>query len=228
MFVRDGRTLPFIPVTIAALRAIRTATPKRRPYAIAAYMAILELANQDRADRTAVTQKQLTEISGMSRTTLQAALEDLAVAGVLLVRERTHGRGQLENEYVVVEPCAESCTPARVAGDPHPSHGHPARAHVPSAVKAVEEDLEPPLPPASGGSQSDPAPERPASNRERGIDAWREAVDAWGARHFPNALVGAVRTCVADLGGTPSADEVRAYAVRRGEAWIGSLDPPLT
>jgi hypothetical protein len=38
MFVRDGRTLPFIPVTAAALEAIRRATPKRRPYAVTTYM----------------------------------------------------------------------------------------------------------------------------------------------------------------------------------------------
>lgn len=126
VFVRDGRTLPYIPVTVAALEAIRTATPKRRPYAITTYMALLEFANEDRTDRVALSQRILVERVGASRTTVQAALADLQGAGVLRVVERVHGNARVENEYVVIEPAersATSFTPARDTGDPRPPHG---------------------------------------------------------------------------------------------------------
>ncbi|MCA1571680.1 MAG: GntR family transcriptional regulator [Chloroflexi bacterium] len=124
VFVRDGRTLPFVPVTVAAMQAIRERIAKRRPYAMATYVALLEFANENRSDRVAVTQRELVERVGASRSTVQAALGDLQGAGVLIVREQTHGASRVENEYVVVEPgepSAESDTPARDTGDPRPS-----------------------------------------------------------------------------------------------------------
>jgi biotin operon repressor len=104
LFARDGRTLPFIPVTVAAMRAIRERITQRRPVAVATYMTLLELANEDRTDRVAVTQKELTQRVGAGRTSVQQALADLQDAGVLIVRERHHGGARLENEYVVIEP----------------------------------------------------------------------------------------------------------------------------
>lgn len=124
MFVRDGRTLPYVPVTIAAMAAIREQTPKRRPYAVTTYLALLEFANENRADRVALSQREIVERVGASRSTVQAALIDLQAAGVLIVHERIHGNARVENEYVIVEPGsrgAESCTPARDTGDPRPS-----------------------------------------------------------------------------------------------------------
>jgi hypothetical protein len=133
MFVRDGRTLAYIPVTLAALTAIRTTseTPRdggaRRsyPHALAVYMALLECANRDRADRAAVTQRELGDLSRTSRSAVQTALDDLVAAGVLVVRERLHGGSRVENEYVIVEPerGAVNDTPARTKGDPRLSHG---------------------------------------------------------------------------------------------------------
>jgi len=119
IFVRDGRTLPFVPVTTAALTRIRERCEKR-PYATAAYVALLELANEDRVDRVAVTQKLIAERVGAGRTTVQNAIGELADAGLLIVKERTHGNQRLENEYIVIEPSDESDTPARHTGDPRP------------------------------------------------------------------------------------------------------------
>lgn len=127
LFVRDGRTLPFIPVSLAALKRIRERCDKR-VYATATYMALLELANEDRTDRVAVTQKLLAERVGAGRTTVQAAITDLEAAGLVLVQERSHGGQRLENEYVVIEPGDESDTLARHTGDPSPAtRATPAR-----------------------------------------------------------------------------------------------------
>lgn len=125
MFVRDGRTLPFVPVTVAAMEAIREHVTKGRPYAVATYLALLEFANEDRSDRVALSQREIVERVGASRSTVQAALAALQGAGVLRITERIHGNARVENEYVVIEPAtdgerAESCTPARETGDPPP------------------------------------------------------------------------------------------------------------
>lgn len=120
IFARDGRTLPFVPVTIAALDAIRDRCAEPRqdghrrsyPHALATYMALLELSNARRADRVAITQKELAGKAGASRSGIQAALGDLRDAGVLRVFERSHGAARIENEYVVIEPTAGNDTPA--------------------------------------------------------------------------------------------------------------------
>ena len=151
LFVRDGRTLPFVPVTIAALDAIRATceTPRaggeRRsyPHALATYMALLELANEARADRVAVTQRDLGEKAMASRSAVQAALGDLQDAGVVVKREQVHGRARIENEYVVVEPEQRSeaqetapspLSDAGVASDRRRSAG--ARPSPPSGARA--------------------------------------------------------------------------------------------
>lgn len=139
LFVRDGRTLPYVTVTAAALQTIRERCEKP-PFALAAYMALLELANEDRTDRVAVTQKLLSERASIGRTTVQHALTDLERVGLLVVRERKHGGQRLENEYVVVEPGAVDDTLARDTGDPRPRDGQ----------RSQEGSSEPP----KGGSSS--------------------------------------------------------------------------
>lgn len=125
MFVRDGRTLPFVPVTSAALAAITAAVPARRiAYARSLYLALLELANDNRADRAAVTRKVLGERSGCSRDLVSDLRPLLEAAGVVRVHERTHGGQVLEHEWVVVEPVAagdggaEERTPVAASHDP--------------------------------------------------------------------------------------------------------------
>lgn len=155
MFVRDGRTLPFVPVTLASQDAIRAHVPKRRPYAVATYIALLEFANDDRADRVAVTQRDIVERVGAGRTTVQTALADLQTAGVIRVVERRHGASRVENEYVIVEPedaRDESDTPARHTGDPRPPHGRLTQEHEEGEGRArakakIPEDFPPSLRP---------------------------------------------------------------------------------
>ena len=58
IFVRDERTMPFIPVTAVALDLIHDAErPNRRAYTRSLYLALLQCANEARADRVAVTRK---------------------------------------------------------------------------------------------------------------------------------------------------------------------------
>lgn len=111
MFVRDGRTLPYIPVTIAALNAIRAVCEQPRgaqarsyPHALATYVALLELANRSRGDRVASGQTQIADRAGASRRAVQRALTDLVDAGVLEIHEQHHNEARIENEYVIVEP----------------------------------------------------------------------------------------------------------------------------
>lgn len=152
IFVRDGRTLPYFPVTVAALEAIREHIQKGRAYAIATYVALLEYANENRADRTAVTQRDLIKRAGVGRTTLQTALIALREAGVLEIHERVHAGARLENEYVLVEPHpnadgVESDTPARdtsnpparQTGDPCPPGGQRTQENVQEGQKGAPE-----------------------------------------------------------------------------------------
>lgn len=133
VFVREGRTLPFVPVTAAALEALAAAVPARRlAYARSLYLALLELANENRADRAAVTRKELGERSGCSRDLVSDLRPMLEAAGVVRVHERTHGGQVLEHEWVIVEPeapvdgGAEDRTP--VAGSHDPRGAQPQRS----------------------------------------------------------------------------------------------------
>lgn len=121
-FVRDGRTLPFVPVTADATGAIRQACegqPRRLAYARSLYLALLELANQDRTDRVAVSRRALGEMGGCSRELVSELRPLLEGAGVVLVQERSHGGQVLEHEWVLVEP------PGAPSGlnDTHPTSG---------------------------------------------------------------------------------------------------------
>lgn len=161
MFVRNGRTLPYVPVTVAAMVAIRTRVEGNRPYALATYIALLEIANEGRSERVAVTQRELVERIGAGRTSVQKAIADLQTAGVLLVLERTHAGARLENEYVVVEPDqdvsdwapppatratpppATQATPARHTGDPRPPGEQLSQEEEKKTKKGEEERADP-------------------------------------------------------------------------------------
>lgn len=138
IFVRDGRSLPFVPVTCAALAAIGAATPARRvAYARSLYLALLELANDDRTDRVAVSRKELGELAGCSRDLVSDLRPILEAAGVVRVVERQHGGQTLEHEWIVVEPEAGGSGGAKdrtpVAGS-HDPIGHEPR-EVPLEAK---------------------------------------------------------------------------------------------
>lgn len=149
LFVRDSRTLPFIPVTVAALVAIRTRVEGNRPYALATYMSLLELANEARSDRAAVTQRELVGRVGAGRTSVQKAIADLQTAGVLVVREIRHGSARLENEYVIVEPdqdVSDLTTPPATRATPPPATRAGVARHTgegrPPGEQLTQEGLE--------------------------------------------------------------------------------------
>lgn len=123
IFVRDGRTLSYIPVTCVALDAIRGETTRERlaaqklaaatgdgepgvarPYVLGTYMALLEAANSARSARAEVSQRHLATVVGTSRATIQRALQTLIRARVVEVLTRTHAGQRVESEYVIVEP----------------------------------------------------------------------------------------------------------------------------
>jgi hypothetical protein len=105
IFVRDGRTLPFVPVTQAALAAIAERVPvRRRAYARSLYLALLELTNEARDVRAEVSRKRLGERAGCSPDLVSDLSPLLVEAGVVEVHERMHGGERQANEWVVVEP----------------------------------------------------------------------------------------------------------------------------
>lgn len=112
VFSRDGRVLPYVPVTLASIGAMhaqsdipREGGQKRNyPIALATYMALLVLANENRSDRTAISQGDLAAKAGTSRESVQRALGDLVEAGVVVLHKRSHSGLRIEHEYVVVEP----------------------------------------------------------------------------------------------------------------------------
>lgn len=109
IFVRDGRTLPFVPVTTAALDAIRSVCERRQlPFARSLYLALLEAANDDRSDRVSVSRKRLGEIAGLSASAITTYAQILAAAGVLEIREQAFNGERLANEYVVREPTSSN------------------------------------------------------------------------------------------------------------------------
>lgn len=130
MFCRDGRTLPFVPVTVAAMDAIRDETtreaieaqriaaaaaradeaasdvtePVARPYVTATYVALLESANSARAERAELSHRRLALDVGTSTKTIKQALKTLERARVVEVVAHVHAGRRMENEYVIVEP----------------------------------------------------------------------------------------------------------------------------
>lgn len=118
VFVREGRTLPFVPVTMQALRAISDAAPPRRlAYARSMYLALLEHANEQRGDRAALSRKALGERTGCSPDLISDLAPILVKACVIEVHERHHAGQRLENEWVIVEP-PENRTPMATSHDP--------------------------------------------------------------------------------------------------------------
>lgn len=118
LFVREGRTLPFVPVTMQALSAIAGAASARRlAYARSMYLALLEHANEHRDDRAALSRKELGERTGCSPDLISDLAPVLVEARVIKVHERHHAGQRLENEWVIVEP-PENRAPLATSHDP--------------------------------------------------------------------------------------------------------------
>lgn len=113
MSVSDGRTPPFIWVTIAALQAIRTGLEDEDPgltQVRSVYGALIEVANEKRARATVgeagasfrATRERVGKLSGASIRTVSRSITALERVGVLLV-EREEDQ-QLPSRYTLVEP----------------------------------------------------------------------------------------------------------------------------
>jgi hypothetical protein len=109
IFVRDERTLPYFPVTHNALAAIAIADdcsggPKRLAAARSLYLAVLELANEQRSASVPASRKRLGELAGVSRDLVSDLRGVLERAQVVRVEERFHDNQQLEHIWVAIEP----------------------------------------------------------------------------------------------------------------------------
>ena len=158
IYVRDGRTLPFIPVTQASLNAIAAADaeksgsesqPSRLAAARSVFLALLELAFEHHGIRVAISNRMLGDRAGVSRSIVKLVRPVLESAGVVEVNERRVGSHQIENEWVIVEPGdPASSEPPRPAANHPPASSEPppgqqrttARAGVPPAVKEEGEE----------------------------------------------------------------------------------------
>jgi hypothetical protein len=147
VFVRDGRTLPFVPITTAALDALSTIPRRRRAYARSLYLALLELANEARGDRADVSRRTLGERAGCSRDLVSDLAPLLMEAGVVEVRERFHDNARMENEWVVVEPPAapdtgcEAGPPVAASLDPRGCEPPPPRLAASTPMAASHSEL---------------------------------------------------------------------------------------
>lgn len=132
IFVRDDRTLPFIPVTTEALALIdENERPNRRAYVRSLYLALLQCANETRTDRAEVTRKKLGRMAGMSPDLVSDLARTLEACGLVRVVARFHDNQRLENEWVLTEP-----TPLATTG--HPLGHEPPPLPVAATAKALE------------------------------------------------------------------------------------------
>jgi hypothetical protein len=129
IFVRDERTLPYVPVTMLALARIDdTVRPNRRAYARSLSLALLQCA----ADR-----KRLGGLAGMSADLVTDLVALLEAAEILRVEERYHDNQRIENEYVLTEP-----TPLATTGHPlgHDRPPYPGDSQSESSREELEEE----------------------------------------------------------------------------------------
>jgi hypothetical protein len=137
IFVRDGRTLPYFPVTHNALAAIEIAAsadeeaPRRLAAARSLYLALLEMANRGRSARVPASRKRLGELAGISRDLVSDVRPILERAQVVTVIEHHHAGHRLENEWVL-------CEPPEQAEEDMPGSRHPVAES--QGVEAVSHD----------------------------------------------------------------------------------------
>jgi hypothetical protein len=124
---------------------------------------------------------------------------------------KARGRNTQTNPCPPGQPPDKNRSPAGI----QPESGGP----VPSRPVPV-----PPLPPASGGT--DLPPTRPSKARKTDLDAFDQAMTAWGTQHFPNAAAGAVSAAIDWLrtrSGTPVTAEALTNFATHNEVWADQL-----
>lgn len=147
--VRDGRQRPFFQVVKEDIRAIEEAcgAPEvtvKLSAVRSTYFALLEFANDDRADETNVTRKALAEKAGVSSRTSQEATAVLEAAGVLAIEER-RGSASTGNVWVLLDAPNRQPPPVQTG-----AHCLTNRRPLPVSIYNGQEGEETPLPPEGG------------------------------------------------------------------------------
>lgn len=146
--VRDGRRLPFFQVVKEDLLLIsgRCARPDvtvKLSAVRSVYFALLEFANDERADETNVTRKALAERAGVSSRTSQDATGVLEAVGLLRV-DVVQGAGADGNIWTLISP---DPTEQPLPGQPS-SHCLPTEQPLPGPIETGQEgEEEPPVSP---------------------------------------------------------------------------------
>jgi len=123
--------------------------------------------------------------------------------------------------------------PRRVAHDPQEVRPTTPKTcgppHIPSERPLEPPQEQPPQPPTGGDVTLASAP-LTAGGRRRDQDTFKQLWTDLTAEHFPGAHPGGVRSTVADArrsGVESTPENVRAYAERRGPAFVAALAPSL-
>lgn len=187
--IRDGRATPFCWQSTSTLRYIREHWEATRPNLVnglAVYMAMTELANEDRA-RTAVGNDSAgfeayrsdicERAGGVSKATVDRSLAELERMEVLEVKRRRKGKVNLPSVYVLREPPAEKRSEGGLPGRPPGNEGGegvvPGKPGVaseggPDVKKERQEPEEqPPLPPPADDRFPEKVDRRPVTDSER-------------------------------------------------------------
>lgn len=144
--VRDGRQMPFFQVIKDDIRVIERAcaSPKVRVKLSAVrstYFALLEFANDDRAEETNVSRQALADRAGLSARTCQEATAVLEGAGLLRVTE-IRGAGSSGNVWTLTDSPNRQPLPVQTG-----NHCRPNRQPLPVPIETVQEGEEnPPSP----------------------------------------------------------------------------------
>lgn len=144
--MRDGRRMPFFQVIKDDVRAMEDACADpsvsvKLSAVRSTYFALLEFANDDRADETNVTRKALADRAGVSTRTCQEATAVLEGAGLLVVTE-LRGAGSTGNSWTLLDAPNRQPPPVQTG-----SQRRDNRQPPPVPMETVQEGEETPLPP---------------------------------------------------------------------------------
>lgn len=203
--VRDGRRLPFFQVVKEDLRAIEEgcAAPGvtvKLSAVRSVYFALLEFANDDRADETNVTRRVLAARAGVSARTSQEATAVLEAAGLLRI-EVVQGAGADGNVWTLISPDPTEQPPPGQPG----AHCSTTEQPPPGPIETSQEGKEVPPTPDAVQVIFDHWQRRISPRAE--LDDARRAVIRKALTHSP------VDVCLAAINGCASSD----FHMARGE-----------
>lgn len=153
--IKDGRRKGFFQVIKEDIRALENVCESQDvTVKLAAvrsvYFALLEFANDDRADETNVTRAGLSVRAGVSSRTCQEATNALVIAGLLHVEEM-RGAGSTGNSWTLLDAPNRQPLPVQTG-----SHCRVNRQPLPVPIETGQEEQNNPLPPEGVVRVSDP------------------------------------------------------------------------